>query len=77
MKQTAVEWFTQELDKRYCVILNYPEYQKLIKQAKEMEKQEIIEAFVDGADKGEMFNNENRAFTTDAEQYYNETFNKQ
>ena len=41
MKQTAVEWFTQELDKRHCVILNYPEYQKLIEQAKAMEKEQI------------------------------------
>ena len=43
-------------------------------QAKEMEKEQIRDAYVDGADKGEMFNNENRAFTTDSEQYYNKTF---
>ena len=70
MKQTAVEWLVEILE------LSNPskQYQAEIEQAKEMEKEQIINSFVDGADKGEMFNNENRAFTTDAEQYYKETF---
>ena len=31
---------------------------ELVEQAKAMEKQQIINSFVEGADKGEMFNNE-------------------
>jgi hypothetical protein len=47
-----------------------------LRQAKEMEKQQIIDAHFNGCEIGEMFNNENRAFITDSEQYYTETFNK-
>lgn len=63
MNQTAVEWFSQELDKRHCVILNYPEYQKLLEQAKEMEKEQIENAHIDGG------KNQRTAV-----KYYNETF---
>lgn len=73
MKQTAVEWIEGYL-KKFNHIEDTLSLRMAFNQAKEMEKQEIINSFVDGADKGEMFNNENRAFTTDAEQYYNETF---
>ena len=78
MKQTAVEWLVDQLKstrKKYMGFKNIDiDYQEIIKQAKEMEKEQIKNAFVDGADKEEMFNNENRAFITDAEQYYNKTF---
>ena len=67
MKQTAVEWLAEQM-------LHPESHNPYIEQALQMEKEQIIKSFVDGADKGEMFNNENRAFTTDAEQYYNETF---
>lgn len=35
----------------------------------------IIDAFLEGAVCGEMFNNENRCFMTDAINYYNEFLN--
>jgi HEPN domain-containing protein len=68
MKQTAIEWLV------YVVQSNIaPNYipKEIVEQAKEMEKQQIIDAWVDGND------NEPKEVTEDfAEQYYNETFNK-
>jgi hypothetical protein len=71
--KTTVEWLAQELT---CTELREnPQWvQDVVQQAKEMEWEQIIDTYVQGCEKGEMFNNENRAFTTDAEQYYNETF---
>lgn len=82
---TAVQWYAiengkleVERAKGYLTFSQmFNKMLEILNQAKAMEKEQIINSFVDGADKGEMFNNENRAFTTDAEQYYNETFNKQ
>ena len=71
MKQTAVKFLIDEISCRFIIS---EELRIAMYKAIEMEKEQIKDAFVDGADKGEMFNNENRAFTTDAEQYYNETF---
>ena len=71
--KTAIKWLVEDLIEKGLLIAN-GDTLKSIGKAKKMEKEQIVEAFVDGADKGEMFNNENRAFTTDAEQYYNETF---
>ena len=69
-KQTAVEWLTQKLPQ-----IQQEGLRDILEQAKEMEREQIMDAYIQGCEKGEMFNNENRAFTTDAEQYYNETFN--
>ena len=71
MKDTAVKFLIDEI---LCRFIISKELRIAMYKAIEMEKEQIIDSFVDGADKGEMFNNENRAFTTDAEQYYNETF---
>jgi hypothetical protein len=67
--KTAVEWLADEL--------TLPEYGdnpqwviQVIQKAKQMEEDQIIKAYLEGAEMGEMFNNENRAFTTDAKQYY-------
>lgn len=56
MKQTAVEYLYINL-----VLPLGDEEMKVFRKAQEMERQQIIDAFVDGADKGEMFNNENQA----------------
>jgi flavodoxin len=37
-------------------------------------KEQIKKSFLEGAEMGEMFNNENRAFTSDAENYYNQEY---
>jgi hypothetical protein len=65
MKQTAVEWLYERfLSAGYAVNSEWK------KQAKEMEKEQIIDAHIDGQSlvscKDEY-----------AEQYYNETFNKE
>ena len=60
MKQTAVEWLIEELK---------ISLRKEIEQAKEMEKQQIIDAC-------EKFGNLNGVDIEDYEQYYNEKFNK-
>ena len=56
MKQTAVEWLEA---------LYYPNYipKDIFEQAKEMEKQQIIDAYKEGVDGTKL-----------AEQYYNEKF---
>jgi hypothetical protein len=74
-KKTAIEWLVANID--WQLIKNTSlHYEMIVKKAKEMEKEQIINAYIQGCEKGEMFNNENRAFSTDADQYYNETFMK-
>ena len=65
MKQTAVEWLV------YVVQSNIaPNYipKEIVKQAKEMEKQQIIDAYQQG------FNNAYFSNPLSKEQYYNEQF---
>jgi hypothetical protein len=72
MKQTAVEWLFQEtlgitlqLTNKRISHRNWElQMVKLLEQAKEMEKEQIIEAYCNGDD------------NISAQQYYNETFNK-
>jgi hypothetical protein len=76
MKQTAVEWLVEQL--------NLHEYEDVIKQAKEMEKEQILDARLDGFKiSAEGWNGEYPfEGVTDYyimldiknEQYYNETF---
>ena len=71
-QQTAVEWLREQLINSG---LDYPinEASKLFEQAKEIEKQQII----DFANDLLAQNNVNYIAVPDlAEQYYNETFNK-
>ena len=60
MKQTAVEWLVEYLNLDETS-LNYNRL--IINKAKEMEKEQIIDAF-----------NSYPIIVMDAEQYYNETF---
>ena len=75
MEQTAVEWLDENLqDTMYIqygysdgvrkIVIPIDEYMKLKQQAKEMEKQQIIDAATWGA------NSEN------GEKYYKETYGK-
>jgi hypothetical protein len=68
MKQTAVKWVFQELDNYYQMKSKFKSNKEILDQAKEMEKQQIMDAFdkaypydVIGYDAGG--------------QYYKETFN--
>jgi uncharacterized membrane-anchored protein YjiN (DUF445 family) len=62
MKQTSIEWLVQELRK-----YGSPIPRQLEEQAKEMEKQQIIDARVKKPLDSEY---------KEAEQYYNEKYNK-
>jgi len=67
MKQTAFEWLIDQLFKLRYPTLNQIE---IMEQAKEMEKQQIIDAYQQG------FNNAYFNNPLSKEQYYNETFKK-
>jgi hypothetical protein len=64
MEQTAGEWL---IETHFGSIENCtPDFRNKIKQAKEMEKQQIIDAYIEGYSAPENLG--------DFEQYYNETF---
>ena len=63
-KQTSVDWLVEMWDKNQ----RFLNPKQIIEQAKEMEKQEIINAYKQGQHDSEAIR------PTDAEQYYNETF---
>jgi hypothetical protein len=64
MKQTAVEWLVEQIKTKHDKLF-IEFYASEIEEAKEMEKQQIIEAF-------------NKSLPWEfGEQYYNETFKKQ
>ena len=69
MKQTAVEWLDSKIDGVVNSMIqgNRLVVRKAIQQAKEMEKQQITDARVKKPLDSEY---------KEAEQYYNETFNK-
>ena len=70
MKQTAVEWLEDALSLSLMIrseSMTKFTVRKLIEQAKEMEKQQIIDAI--------NFFKERPHLEIDAEQYYTETFN--
>lgn len=81
-KQTAVEWFAQE-----AILLHFNHatktlptkvfevaYMKLINQAKQMEKEQILEAYNDGAIMS--YTLRFKEPFVKGEQYYNETYGK-
>ena len=72
MKQSAVEWVLDRIiqDKKHNDISDKV-WEDLFEQAKEMEKQQIIDAYDLGMGH---YGDANRR--SDAEQYYNETFKK-
>ena len=63
-KQTAVEWLVEQLKGKSQSIT----WNEIFEQAKEMEKQQIIDAYQQG------FNNAYFSNPLNSEQYYNETF---
>jgi len=65
MKQTAVEWLYEHI---LLTPLDIRSINKCLQQAKEMEKEQIIEAY----ERGEF----NQGCNGDAKRYYNETFNE-
>jgi HEPN domain-containing protein len=61
MKQTAVEWLIEQWP-----ILESQIPERILEQAKEMEKEQIIEAYIQGSI--------SLTSKNDAEQYYKETY---
>jgi hypothetical protein len=64
MAQTAVEWLVQE------ILLKHPmHYKSIVEQAKQMEKDQIVDAHLTG-----LIHPLEIEATKQAEQYYNETY---
>jgi hypothetical protein len=71
---TVIEWLMQTLEQNNIIDLDWGEsdkYYTIIDQAKEMERNQIIEAWENGLDN---FLGTNDSDIMSAEQYYNETF---
>jgi hypothetical protein len=69
MKQTAVEWLEEQFEESYSYINEI--FKETIEQAKEMERQQIIDAYREGCFDNILDENTDKVR---AEQYYNETF---
>ena len=69
--KTAVEWLIE-----YCDRENWSIPNNIIEQAKQMEKEQMIQSFRKGAvvDKPEYYTWIESAYRKQAEKYYNETF---
>lgn len=70
-QKTAVEWLVNELIKYGCIDLPSSPIDgsnRAIHKAKQLERQQIIDAFDEG--------NPNGFLLKDGEQYYNETYNQ-
>ena len=68
MKQTSVEWVLEKLTETHT----NDEWKEIIKQAKEMEKAQIIESYCIGC--LDITKDENIFPRETSEEYYNETF---
>jgi hypothetical protein len=73
-KQTAVEWLWDKVYKDFEENgrLRFAHILDILEQAKEMEKQQIIDANIAGM---EFIPVDPNKYMQDAEQYYNETYN--
>ena len=63
MRQTAVEWLAKELYEKFEIKEDNILFDEFLKQAKEMEKQQIIDAY-----------ETSHISMMTSKQYYNETF---
>ena len=76
-KQTAVEWLLDQLEcfgNKHELTVSWTTVDELVEQAKEMEKQQIMESYKDSTCQ---FSVDSRIdCPKSAEQYFNETFNK-
>ena len=76
MKQTAVEWLVKELNKMidFIPIDKWDKIRDIVQQAKEMEKEQIINAH---GDEQSYLQDDGSWKTIYAEEYYNENFKKE
>jgi len=70
-QQTSVEWLFIQLYEKFEMKGDGKEMNAILEQAKEMEKEQIISTYLDG-----IMHPLDMEATKQAEQYYNETFNK-
>jgi hypothetical protein len=70
MKQTAVDWMFDQL---WETPKDKLAWFKILMEAKEMEKEQIINARIDGDENYTLVGNKRKEY---AEQYYNETYEK-
>ena len=69
---TAVEWLVEQLFKTYNNTTEKKiDNKSIIEQAKEMEKQQIVDAYINGKYESEKIVMSDKFY---AKQYYNETF---
>ena len=75
LTQTAVEWLFDQLGNELELYnTQWLKIEKIVEEAKEMEKQQIIDAITIGFDEGRLYmHNGTTKFETGIE-YYNETF---
>jgi len=71
MKKTAVEWLLEQIEKKNGKEFS-SYYSEFIEQAKEMEKEQIIEAFKEGVE----YWNGDEWKLIDIEDYYIKTYKK-
>jgi hypothetical protein len=81
MKQTAVDWAFEQLDeqvyridyveRRLNISISFEDMMTLKKEAKEMEKQQIQEAWIEGGGYSRLSEENDRML---AEQYYKENY---
>jgi hypothetical protein len=72
--QSAVEWLYERLERMIPRTISYDiDKRQYLEQAKEMEKEQIIDAHLHGMD----FIPVDPNYKGDAEQYYNETYKKE
>ena len=76
MKQTAVEWLTEQITTVKWKMSDVTDRNAIIEQAKEMEKEQIMDAYEKGDANGWNDAKYNDSITKyrRTEQYYNETF---
>ena len=74
MKQTAVEWLAEKVNSKNFI--KYDDFFKLIELVKEMEKEQIVDAYESGSIEGQIFALPRKIDIETGEQYYNEKFNK-
>ena len=72
MKQTAVEWLFNELE----LSQEYEYVKEILEQAKEMEKQQIVEACENTIKSFELDKDKTGFFVMGGEGYYNQIYNK-
>jgi len=77
MKQTSVEWLMSQLegdDSKIARVIGLKKYNFLIQQAKELDKQQKMDAWNDGNCNTDLKGNPSANYAISAEHYYNQKY---